>query len=627
MYLLNTSTSTLHYFAEPNIPDYAILSHRWDEVEVSFADIQNNKSLQKMSGFSKIRGCCAQASSDGWQYVWIDSCCIDKSSSAELSEAINSMFLWYSKAQACYAYLSDVSEIEIRDELSTTLVESTFHKSKWFTRGWTLQELLAPEFVTFFTREWKEIGTKLSLHAALSSITGIRSEILQGYAMISSASVAERMSWASRRITSRTEDVAYCLLGLFGVYMSPLYGEGKNAFIRLQLEIMRSTNDESIFAWITDNENTINNHGSLLALSPTAFKYSGDVRRTYFDSSRPPFQMTNKGLRMELSLLRMTSLGHKMPPDTQVAVLNCTRSGQATCIALFLRRRYRDEFVRIGIDSWQEWPRDLATSDSSKREVVYVQQWDISQQSQERQDVIVSARVNYFNTDDGDSWRLSSMTSNKEQPKDEENTEDLEFELEAHPSGPLFVALLFSKRHIEYFTSCIVLVNFSRKPYGLEILTSENLDAGVFEHPATLIVLSPTKGGRRYPPVSLGGRHADEKEKFHEYLLRCCFDRISQVLETGNSISVVLKKGRTEQRRQRYVVQIEVDNLNGRSRYPGPQDSRSRSPWPDVEDLEQREVKDLESSRPKTTGLQKLLSKLGARRTLDIRRGSIGNDE
>jgi len=154
-------------------------------VKVSFADIQNNKNVLKMAGFSKIRGCCAQASSDGWEYVWIDSCCIDKSSSAELSEAINSMFFWYSKAQACYSYLSDVSEIEIRDESSTALVESAFHKSKWFTRGCTLQELLAPEFVTFFTLEWKDIGTKLSLHDAISFITGIRSEILQGYAMIS----------------------------------------------------------------------------------------------------------------------------------------------------------------------------------------------------------------------------------------------------------------------------------------------------------------------------------------------------------------------------------------------------------------------------------------------------------
>jgi len=251
------------------------------------------------------------------------------------------------------------------------------------------------------------------------------------------------MSRASRRITSRTEDVAYCLLGLFEVYMSPLYWEGKNAFFRLQLEIMRSTNDESIFAWITDNENTINNHGSLLALSPTAFKYSGEVSRTYFDLGRLPSQMTNKGLHMELSLLRMTSLGHEMPPDTQVAVLNCTRSEQATSIALFLRRRYRHEFIRIGIDSWLEWPRDLATSDSSKGEVVYIQQRDISQQSQERQDVIVSACLNYFHMDNGGSRRLYSTTSNTEQAKGEENTEDLELKLEAHPSVPQFVALTF----------------------------------------------------------------------------------------------------------------------------------------------------------------------------------------
>lgn len=108
MYLLDAKNFTLHGFSEPNIPQYAILSHRWDTVEISFADIQNNTDVQKTAAFSKIRGCCTQAIEDGWSYVWIDSCCIDKSSSSELSEAINSMFSFYSKAQVCYAYLSDV---------------------------------------------------------------------------------------------------------------------------------------------------------------------------------------------------------------------------------------------------------------------------------------------------------------------------------------------------------------------------------------------------------------------------------------------------------------------------------------------------------------------------------------
>lgn len=178
---------------------------------------------------------------------------------------------------------------ETTSDLGTARLGAAFRESEWFRRGWTLQELLAPEFVTFFTRDWKEIGTKRSLRGTLSSITGIRSDILEGYATTSSASIAERMSWASTRVTSRIEDMAYCVLGLFEVNMSPLYGEGHNAFIRLQLEIMRSTNDESIFAWTTKQEDNILGHGGVLARSPAAFEDSGNVIRSHFDSGRPPY--------------------------------------------------------------------------------------------------------------------------------------------------------------------------------------------------------------------------------------------------------------------------------------------------------------------------------------------------
>ncbi|KAH7364549.1 hypothetical protein BKA65DRAFT_371585, partial [Rhexocercosporidium sp. MPI-PUGE-AT-0058] len=175
-----------------------------------------------------------QALSDGWEWVWIDSCCIDKTSSAELSEAINSMFRWYREAQVCYAYLSDVpggSDWETRQQSN-----SAFRKSQWFTRGWTLQELLAPEMVVFFDADWEDIGTKNSMQALLSSITGI--DNFKDYAL---ACIAKKMSWASNRETTREEDKAYCLMGLFAVNMPPLYGEGMAAFYRLQIEILKTT--------------------------------------------------------------------------------------------------------------------------------------------------------------------------------------------------------------------------------------------------------------------------------------------------------------------------------------------------------------------------------------------------
>jgi hypothetical protein len=141
MRLIEASTYKLHEFSGDRIPSYAILSHRWEKQEVSLSDLENGKGFE-MAGFAKIRGCCTQAALDGFQYVWIDTCCIDKTSSADLSEAINSMYQWYRNAQVCYAYLSDA--------LKGGQGNKHFSKSKWFTRGWTLQELLAPSFLVFY---------------------------------------------------------------------------------------------------------------------------------------------------------------------------------------------------------------------------------------------------------------------------------------------------------------------------------------------------------------------------------------------------------------------------------------------------------------------------------------------
>jgi Heterokaryon incompatibility protein (HET) len=228
MRLLNTRTLKLEPVYDSNPAPYAVLSHRWAEgEEITFQEWQDGPDITK-SGYRKIYECCTQARQDGLKYCWVDTCCIDKTNSSELQESINSMFKWYQGAAVCYAYLRDV-----RSELVET-VQREFRRSEWFTRGWTLQELIAPRSVVFFSRGWRRIGTKRTLRKLISTITGIDEEIVQG-ADPRSVSVAKRMSWASTRTTKRGEDMAYSLFGLFGVNMPLIYGEGEqSAFMRLQ---------------------------------------------------------------------------------------------------------------------------------------------------------------------------------------------------------------------------------------------------------------------------------------------------------------------------------------------------------------------------------------------------------
>ena len=215
-----------------------------------FADVERG-NVQGKRGYSKIQGAIRQTLRDGFEYLWIDTCCIDKSSSAELSEAINSMYQWYHKAHICYAYLSDVtcrppSHMPAEFDRSTeenSPFEQEFCASQWFTRGWTLQELLAPRNVDFHTRDWTPAGSKLSLQQMISDTTGISTTVLAGTERVSDMTIARRMSWASSRITTRIEDTAYCLMGIFSVNMPLLYGEGRRAFIRLREEIIKSSDD------------------------------------------------------------------------------------------------------------------------------------------------------------------------------------------------------------------------------------------------------------------------------------------------------------------------------------------------------------------------------------------------
>jgi hypothetical protein len=279
MRLLNTTTLRVEQakrdiVAHERPPfDYAILSHTWGEDEVIFQDMQAEVPKDNPR-FSKIVKSCELAKQDGYEYIWIDTCCIDKSSSAELSEAINAMYLWYSKATICYTYLSDVDP---RDSEDLELVSSSFRKSRWFTRGWTLQELIAPKRMVFLSKDWNKLGNKHDFLRLLSYITDIDHQVLQNVRPLSNISVARKMSWAAKRTTTRVEDRAYSLLGIFDVNMPLLYGEGLKSFTRLQEEIIKKTDDESLFAHNTLYPSFGFPYGSLLAETPDCFLNSGNV--------------------------------------------------------------------------------------------------------------------------------------------------------------------------------------------------------------------------------------------------------------------------------------------------------------------------------------------------------------
>jgi WD40 repeat protein len=221
-----------------NIPRYAILSHTWGPEEVTFTDLIEGSGISK-AGYDKIRFCGEQARRDGLQYFWVDTCCIDKSSSTELTEAINSMFRWYRDAAKCYVFLADVprATVDSKGQPNQLPWESAFRTSRWFTRGWTLQELLAPSSVEFFMKDGQRLGDRRSLEQQIHEITGIAVPALRGSAL-DQFDIEERFKWAKSRQTTREEDWAYCLLGIFGIFMTLIYGEGKtHAICRLRMRI------------------------------------------------------------------------------------------------------------------------------------------------------------------------------------------------------------------------------------------------------------------------------------------------------------------------------------------------------------------------------------------------------
>ena len=261
---------SIHDFTGQDIPAYAILSHTWHEdsnQEVTLQDLEVGIEKSK-AGYAKIEFCVRRAAEDGLLYIWVDTCCIDKRNAVELGEAINSMFRWYHKSARCYVYLSDVSAHDERSDQQSELASGgIFSESRWFKRGWTLQELLAPKSVEFFSREGQRLGDKMSHELQIQRITGIPTTALRGKPL-KQFSIDERFLWAAGRDTTKAEDKTYCLLGIFGVHLSLIYGEGStNAFLRLQRAIgqyseqnqfrMRQKNSSVGLTWYSESEPSI----------------------------------------------------------------------------------------------------------------------------------------------------------------------------------------------------------------------------------------------------------------------------------------------------------------------------------------------------------------------------------
>ncbi|EPE34206.1 hypothetical protein GLAREA_07219 [Glarea lozoyensis ATCC 20868] len=308
---------------------------------------------------------------DNIDWVWIDTCCIDKTFSTELSEAINSMYTWYENSHVCYVFLEDVPEH------SPLFSRTPFKYARWFSRGWCLQELIAPRKIEFYSADWTEIGTQNSLRVLIEDITGVPVAILQKEASLADLTIAQKFSWAYRRRTTREEDEAYCLLGIFGISMPLLYGEGRQAFHRLRLEIMKNTEDYSLFLW-TDQYESHGGSTGVLASSPAwfpkrgfeakqrimddrpkeslkGFKYkniesifldSRALRRLPFDLTRwSPLQMTTRRLYL-YSLTKevqpaspaqdASSANLRLPLEPKVLVFwtGCVYSQQYLCIVL-----------------------------------------------------------------------------------------------------------------------------------------------------------------------------------------------------------------------------------------------------------------------------------------------------
>ncbi|KAH7111831.1 heterokaryon incompatibility protein-domain-containing protein [Dendryphion nanum] len=372
MRLLDSKTLRFKVFEDGTVPRYAALSHTWGDDEILLQEMEKDV-VRNNQGYRKVFQTAAQAAKDNIPYIWVDTCCIDKTSSAELSEAINSMYTWYRNAEVCYAYLSDVFYTASNTQGFSTL--QGFKESRWFTRGWTLQELLAPGRLLFFDRDWQTVGSKADLEEKVSRITGIHIAALRGEDL-RTFTVAQRMCWASKRVTTRVEDLAYCLLGIFDVNMPLLYGEGQKSFTRLQEAIMANTEDQTLFAW-KDLDLPPGFTTGLLARSPACFMESGIFSFPEIWGRGVASEVTNKGIYTNLFLIPSDEIGIVR------ACLGCTIDAFSNDgPAIYLRRtsslrttmEKQDEYTRVRVDRL-----DMLTGAEKAggtREEVYVKKLD-----------------------------------------------------------------------------------------------------------------------------------------------------------------------------------------------------------------------------------------------------------
>jgi hypothetical protein len=350
---------SLAEFVGRSIPQYAILSHTWgpDNEEVTFKDLRKGVGKSKV-GYQKLVFCSKQAASDGLDFFWVDTCCIDKSSSAELQEAINSMYKWYYKATKCYVYLSDVATA------SLSQMDQSFEKSRWFTRGWTLQELLAPTSVAFFSREGDRLGDRDSLMPQITKVTGIPHKALQLHGSpLSQFSVEARMSWLGERETKREEDAAYCLLGLFDVHMPLLYGEGREkAFNRLREEINKTPQHLSLTlpSRGLSKEPSTRLHGIFSAMAPRNIHQLnyGDELESHLTVDEP---------RVRYSVYGPARSGGHGDEHADRDIVNRKTLPQAAVVGLISRCRFRKTRKAQASPMALNNPAPSSSSDHDKR--------------------------------------------------------------------------------------------------------------------------------------------------------------------------------------------------------------------------------------------------------------------
>nr|RBQ99295.1 hypothetical protein FVER53263_20300 [Fusarium verticillioides] len=346
MRLLQTKSHELFEASDVPIPfpSYAILSHTWisSKDEITYQDMKARtgdikNGVYKQKGWSKLKDYCDRASKDGWKWAWMDTCCIDKTNPADTQEAINAMFRWYQNAGVCYAHLSDIDSATTSQILS--LMEDTglgssmnslriaakneFIGAKWFTRGWTLQELLAPHYLIFVDRGWRHMGTRESWALEIEKASNIEARHLNAFnpTDFASCSTAMRFSWASGRETTVEEDESYSLLGLFGISLPLIYGEGgRQAFNRLQRQLIHVYHDDSVFAWKSSQPDPKPGVG-ILARSVKDFRHAFKVTAGKYGNA---YSMTNRGLEITSKYWRQRS-----NPDGVIVRLNC-RIGSAS---------------------------------------------------------------------------------------------------------------------------------------------------------------------------------------------------------------------------------------------------------------------------------------------------------